>query len=362
MKISGFRTRAVRLPRESGPLGGGAGLAAADFVTLQIHTDAGIDGIAFAGYVSSLLTKALKLCLDALAEQTLGEDPLAVDAISARLFDLGGVGAPAGLVTIAIAAIDVALWDLKGKAMGQPLYRLLGGLRDRVPTYASGHLWRNYDLNALAETTAKLVAQGFRAMKFRLGAEANAARELARVRVMREAAGQEIDLMVDINQGWSVPQAVTIGRHLAEYDLYWLEDPVHHQDYAGLAQVAQVLDTPITAGEYQYGLQPLQHLLEFRSVDILMVDLMRVGGLSGFVKAAHLAEAYNRPVVSHLATEILAHATAAAPNGLTVEYMPWSFALFQEVPKVEDGMLVLSERPGLGLEFDEAALGHFAME
>src|SRR5205823_1336252 len=139
-----------------------------DFVTLTLRTTDGLEGIAFAGYVSGLMTKALKEALDALAEQTIGQDPMMVEAVTARLFALAGGGAPAGIVTRAIAAIDVALWDLKGKALGQPVYRLLGGYRDRVPAYASGHLWRTYDLKALADTAPRLVEQGFRAMKFRM--------------------------------------------------------------------------------------------------------------------------------------------------------------------------------------------------
>lgn len=361
MKITSVTTRAVRLPRERGPLSGMPGALAADFVTLRLRTDDGVEGISFAGYVSGLVTKGLKDVLDALAEQTVGMDPLAVEAVGARLTALAGAGAPAGLVTRAIAAIDVALWDIAGKALGQPVSRLLGGYRDRVPVYASGHLWRTYDLRALAETAPRLVEQGFRAMKFRMGAEDSPAKELARAKVMREAVGDGIDIMVDVNQGWSVNQAVTVGRELARFNLYWLEDPVHHQDYAGLAHIADALDTPIAAGEYHYGIAPFRHMLEARSIDIVMVDLLRVSGLTPFMKVAHMAEAFNLPIVSHLATEVLVHAIAAVPNGLTVEHMPWSFELFKDVPKVEDGMIAVPQRPGLGLEFDEQALDRYAL-
>jgi L-alanine-DL-glutamate epimerase-like enolase superfamily enzyme len=360
MKITGHEARVVSVPRERGPLGGPPGATTADFVTLRLRTDEGIEGIAYAGFASSLATKALKALVDALAEQTAGHDPMMTEAIGGRLAALAGGGAPAGLVTRTISAIDVALWDIKGKALGQPVYRLLGGFRDRVPVYASGHLWRTYDLKALTDTAPRLVEQGFRAMKFRIGGEDSAAKEIARMRVMREAVGPDIDVMVDINQGWNVNQAIGIGRELAAYDLYWLEDPVHHQDYAGLARIADALDTPIAAGEYHYGIVPFRHMIEARSIDIVMVDLLRVGGLTQFMKVAHMAEAYNLPVVSHLATEVLVHAIAAAPNGLTVEHMPWTFSLFKEVPRVEDGMLVLPQQPGLGLEFDDGALDKFA--
>ena len=217
-----------------------------------------------------------------------------------------------------------------------------------MPTYASGHLWRNYDLKMLAETAPKLVDQGYRAMKFRLGAEKTAKAELERVRVMRESVGPDIDLMIDINQGWSVDQSINIGRRLADYDIFWLEDPTNHQDYAGLARIADALDTPIAAGEYHYGLAPFRHMLEQRSIDIVMVDLMRGVGITGFMKAGHMAEAFNLPIVTHLAPEVLVHPLAALSNGLTVEWMPWSTGMFKELPKLENGELVLPDRPGLG--------------
>jgi L-alanine-DL-glutamate epimerase-like enolase superfamily enzyme len=365
MKITGFETSIVRMPRDSG---GPAGATVANFVTLRLRTDSGLEGIGYAGFFSTVMTASMKSALDALCEETVGADPWMIEAITQRLLALAGggtpggrvVGSPAGTVTYAVSAIDVALWDINAKAAGVPLYKLLGGYRDRVPTYASGHLWRDYDLKMLAETGPKLVDQGYRAMKFRLGAEKTVAAEVERVRVMREAVGPDIDLMIDINQGWSPDQAIVIGRHLADYGIYWLEDPTHHEDYAGLARIAAALDTPIAAGEYQFGIPPFRHMLEQRSIDIVMSDLMRDGGISGFMKAGHLAEAFNLPIVTHLAPEILIHPLAALSNGLTAEWMPWSTGMFKELPKLKDGELLLPDRPGLGLEFDEQALAKYA--
>ena len=148
---------------------------------------------------------------------------------------------------------------------------------------------------------------------------------------------------------------------MADHGLFWLEDPIQHQDYAGLARIADALDTPIASGEYHYGIVPFRHMVERHSIDIVMADLLRVGGLTGWMKIAHMAEAYNLPIVSHLATEVMAHAVAAAPNGLTIEHMPWTFGLFTEEPKIEDGLMVLPDSPGLGIEFDEEALDRYEM-
>ena len=359
MKIARFETQAVRLPRDPSPWPGGT---TSDFVTLRLTTDDGIEGIGFAGFAQASLTRALKAVGDAMAEASIGDDPMDTEAVGAKLARIGGNGATAGLLMRGISAVDVALWDIKGKKLGQPVYKLLGGFRDSVPAYASGFLWRPSGLAELAETAQRLVMEGWRAMKFRLGAEDTAAKEIARIRTMREAVGPDIDLMIDINQGWSVNQSISIGRVMAEYGIYWLEDPTNHQDFAGLALIADALDTPIAAGEYHYGIAPFRHMLEQRSIDIVMVDLMRVGGLTQWMKVAHMAEAFNMPVVSHLAPEVLIHGLAAVPNGLSLEHMPWSFPLFQAVPEQAGGMIAVPQAPGLGLAFDDERLAAGAIE
>ena len=356
MRITAYQTR-VACPSKSAdrsrePIA--ADLA--NFVIIELQTDEGLRGVGYAGFVMAEMLKPLQHTMDALAEQAVGHNPEEVEAISSKLLGFGGNGAPAGLVTSASAAIDTALWDIKGKAADLPLFRLLGGASNRVPTYASGYLWRNYDAAMLATTGERLVEQGFKAMKFRMGAEDTDTAEVARMRAIREAVGDGIDLMVDINQGWDVNRSIRVGREMEDCGLYWLEDPIHHQDYTGLERIADSLDTPITTGEYHFGIAPFRHMLEQRSVDIVMVDLLRVGGITHWMKAAHLAEGFNKPVVSHLAPEVLAHCVSAAPNGLNAEHMPWALPLFQEAFLMEDGKIVLPDKPGLGLELDLKAI------
>jgi L-alanine-DL-glutamate epimerase-like enolase superfamily enzyme len=177
--------------------------------------------------------------------------------------------------------------------------------------------------------------------------------------VLREGIGEDIDLMCDINQLWDVRQAISIGSRLEEYHLFWLEDVVAHDDFAGQARVADALATPLAAGEYHYGIIPFRHMLEARSIDIVMIDLLRVGGITQWLKVAGMAEAFNMPVVSHLIPEIHVQLVAAIPNGLTVEYMPWTQRLFEETPALEDGNLVVPRRPGLGLKFSEEAIKQY---
>jgi L-alanine-DL-glutamate epimerase-like enolase superfamily enzyme len=208
------------------------------------------------------------------------------------------------------------------------------------------------------------VEKGFRQMKTQLAlpGETTAAREAERIHLLRQTVGSDIDLMCDINQRWNVNQAIDIGRRIEDVHLFWLEDVTAHDDYAGLARVADALATPLAGGECLYGITPFRHMLEARSVDIVMIDLVRVGGIANWMKVAGMAEAFNIPVVSHVLPEIDVHLVSAVPNGLTVEYMPWSFRLFKEVPVPVNGELPVPSKPGLGLAFDRDALKRYGVE
>ena len=362
-KIQDFTTHVVAVPREPGASTDLADRPPATvFVTLQLRTNDGIEGIGHATLVPWAMNNALKAAVDALAQEVVGRNPMDLESIVADLYWAAGAGSTAGVAVHAIAGIEVALWDIRGKMTGQPVHKLLGGFTDRLPVYASGSFWRPHRLEDIPDAARSFIEQGFRAMKLRLGGESSHAKEVERLRLLRETVGDDIDLMVDINRGWSVNQAVTIGRQLEEYGLYWLEDPIDHLDLEGQARVADALTVPIAAGEYHYGIEPFRYMLERRSIDIVMIDLMRVGGLSRWMKVAHLAEAFNVPVVSHLVPEFLCHAMAAIPNGIYTEYMPWSLPLYKEPPKIEDGNLILPQTPGLGLEFDEDAIRLYRMD
>ena len=359
MKITHVTTRILSTPADN-PLVSGlpAPTETREFVTLELGTDQGLVGVGLT-FFGGALTPTLRSAVDGLARLLIGDDPTQVEAIAAKLRRAAGSSGPGGIFTLAHSAIDTACWDLMGKAMGQSVCALLGGLRERVPTYASGALMRPHPTDYLEKAGPRLVGMGFRQMKMQCGSEPTLAVSIERARVMREAIGPDIDLMCDINQLWSVHHAIEVGRRIEPYQLYWLEDPTTHDDYAGLARIADALATPIAAGEYHYGIVPFRHLLEARSVDIAMIDLLRVGGITQWMKVAGMAEAFNVPVVSHLIPEVHVHLVAAVPNGLTVEYMPWSLRLWEETPPIEDGQLVVPKKPGLGLAFDQAAIKRF---
>ena len=359
MKITHITTRVLRTPADN-PLVVGLPAPAdtREFVTLELGTDQGLVGVGLT-FFGGALTPALKAAVDALARLVVGDDPTQGEAIAAKLRRAAGSSGPGGIFALALSAIDIACWDIRGKAVGQSVCALLGGLRDRVPTYASGALMRPHPVDYLTKAAPRLRDMGFSQMKMQCGSEPTVAASVERVRAVRESVGPDIDLMCDINQLWSVNHAIEVGRRIEPYHLYWLEDPVAHDDYAGLARVADALTTPIAAGEYHYTIVPFRHLLEARSIDIVMIDLLRVGGVTQWMKVAGMAEAFNLPVVSHLVPEIHVHLVASIPNGLTVEYMPWTLRLFEETPVLESGQLVVPRKPGLGLAFDQAAVKRY---
>ena len=363
MKITQLQAQVVRVPLDE-PLANGPTPkdATQSFVTLKLRTDEGVEGVGMTFFGGGAMSGALKAAVEGLGALAVGMNPLDIEAIVGKIRGAASSSGPGGIFTLALSAIDIALWDIKGKVLNQPVSRLLGGFRERVPTYASGALMRGFPLAHVEKAAARLVEKVFRQMKTQMAlpGDTNPELEVERIRVVRNAVGPKIDLMCDINQRWDVRQAISIGSRVEEYHLFWLEDVVAHDDYPGLAAVADALTTPIAAGEYVYGLVPFRHMLEARSVDIVMVDVLRAGGISQWMKIAGMAEAFNLPIVNHLAPEISVHMVAAAPNGLTVEYMPWSSRLWKEVPQPVKGELTVPQKPGLGLEFDDDALERYA--
>jgi L-alanine-DL-glutamate epimerase-like enolase superfamily enzyme len=326
------------------------------YITLRLRTDDGIEGIAVTfPFFSSPMTHALRSAVQDLASLSIGEDPLVPGTILGKLRGAAGGSGPGGLFMLAFSAIDIALWDIRGKALNQPVWKLLGGGRQRVPAYASGAIQRNLSNEEALQAARGLVEKGFRQIKMQLGlgGEHSPAKEAERARIVRETVGPDITLMADVNQLWRVEQAIDVGRRIEKLQLFWLEDLTVHDDFAGLARISDTLVTPVAGGEYVWGIAPFRHMLEARSVDILIIDALRVGGITQWMKVAGMAEAFNTRVVNHCFPEFLVHVVAAAPNAFTLEYMPWTLPLFEEIPKLENGEVTVPDRPGLGLKFNE---------
>ena len=362
MKIAKIETHVLSIPEDE-PLANAPERdnAMRPVIAVTIRTDDGTDGIGLTFY-GGALTKALDRAVQDLGALIIGDDPLRTEAIAAKLNAAAAGCEPGGIFTLALSALDIALWDIKGKALGQPIWKLLGGMRNTVPGYASGALRRGLTHDKAARAAAHLKESGFTEMKMQLALPGSptVTDEITRARVVREAIGPDIKLMCDINQRWRPEQAIDIGRRIEDVGLFWLEDVTAAFDYPGLARITDALATPVAGGEYVWGIVPFRHMIEARSVDIVMIDLVRVGGVTQWMKVAGMAEAFNLPVVSHLLPELHCHLIGAIPNGLTVEYMPWMLKLFKSTPTLGNGQMTLTDTPGWGLRFDHAALRKFA--
>ncbi|MBT2188232.1 mandelate racemase/muconate lactonizing enzyme family protein [Sphingobium nicotianae] len=345
MKITGCETHAVTVNFE--------GMMSGTHVVLRLRTDQGIEGIAYVSRVGPRNIRAMALVMEAMVESIHGLDPSNAEEIYRKLFG-AALGAPvSGLELRAASAIDVACWDLKGKAVGQPVFRLMGGFRDRLPISANWALMPGGPKDKLQAHLENLLARGFRAVKAPCGF-ATIPDAVDHVKFIRAVVGPDVRIIVDLNFAHTVKSALRFARETEEVDLYWIEDPVAFHDYDGMAQVRANAKQNITAGEVYQHPHEFKWLLERRGSDNVMID--QDLGLTGFLKIAHMAQAYGCPVVNHLAPEALAHPIAAVPNGLIVGLVPWGQPLFTEPMKVDDGNLVMPATPGLGLTLDEDVL------
>ena len=351
MKVSAVETQpvVVRLDR---PIGSALGqIAKFGCILVTVRTDERITGENLIFTLNDRRTTVLRQMVDELADVAVGQDAGHIAGFWARAWkDINFLGHK-GVPVAGISAIDGALWDALGKAAGLPLYRLLGGAQDRVPAYHSGGLWLSRSIDELAEEAQGFVAQGFRAMKMRLGLP-DPADDIARVKAVRDAIGPDVKLMADANQGLTEAQAIRLGRRLEPFNLTWFEEPLPAWDLDGLARVSAALDTPIASGETEYTRYGFRRMLELRSADILMPDLQRVGGVSEFMRVGHMAESHDIAVSSHLFPETSVQVLGALSNATFLEYMPWFSPLYNEALEFRDGAAVVPERPGWGFTFN----------
>jgi L-alanine-DL-glutamate epimerase-like enolase superfamily enzyme len=356
VKIAQVSVSVLRVPVDRPYVAAGRTVDANWHVLARVTTSDGVEGAGYVVYPRPDLMQTIGHAARELGAHLIGMSVLEPEAAWERLARRGDWVGPGGLLHCALAPLDIAVWDAAGKTLGQPLHRLLGGYRDRLPTYASDGLWYSLTPDELAASAKGHVDGGFDGVKLRLGKEARPEMEVRRVQAVRDAVGPTVRIMVDATESWSLTQARTTGRRLQEAGIAWLEDPVHHLDVAGLADLRRGLDVPIAAGEHLYHLDAFRTLLEARAVDIVILDLARVGGVTPWRKIAALAHAHRVPVCGHVVPEIQVHLLASIPNGHMVEYVPRSAGILTAMPRLESGQLVAPQGPGLGLELDDAAV------
>ena len=289
-----------------------------------------------------------------LAPDLLGEDPNDIGRLWTKLVWAGASVGRSGASTQAIAAFDVALWDLKAKRAGLPLAKLLGAHRDSVPCYNTSGGFLHTPIEQVLDNATGSLADGIGGIKIKVG-QPDSAEDLRRVRLLREHVGDHVALMVDANQQWDRPTAQRVGRALEELGLVWIEEPLDAYDAEGHAQLARSLDTAIATGEMLSSVGEHHELIRQGSVDILQPDAPRIGGITQFLKLAALAEHHNLQLAPHFAMEIHLHLAAAYPHGAWVEHFDWLYPLFNERLETRDGRMHLSGRPGLGFTLTDQA-------
>jgi len=343
----------------------------ANELLVRMHTDEGLQGIGIATSYTPI-EAAIHAFRSGIGELVLGEDPLAPERLYQKLFALTWQRlafekgwAKEALVRIS-AAIDIAAWDIIGKAAGLPLYRLFGGFRDKVPCYVTCAYYRDGKTHSeLRDEMQKLKAQGHTGFKAKAGG-VGLAEDIERLALVREVIGGDKDLMVDVNRGWDLPTAIEAARLLEPLRPRWLEEPVRWaDDRRELKLLAQKTSIPLSAGESELTSYGCRALLEEQAIQILQFDCTMMGGFTEGRKLAALCEFNHVQVAPHHDCFIHAHIVAASPAGCIVESFtdperdPLQAELFEDPPKIANGWLTLKQTPGLGLSLSEAALSKF---
>ncbi len=326
----------------------------------KVQTDDGIEafGVTFTWVARHV--KSLVASIDDLGATIIGQDIMRPAQAWQKMYATTIHMGHSGHSIYALSALDSAIWVLKAKALNQPLHQLLGGCRDKVPAYASYLLWRDWPIDRLQKDAAMFKKHGFKYIKMKIG-DKPLTEELTRFKAVREAVGEDINIMVDGNWAWSLPEAMRFGRALEKAGAFWMEDPLASEDPEQMAELTHALDIPVATGETFNTKYDFRRLVENGAAYYYIADLQRVGGVTEWMKVAALLEAWNLPICSHLFPDFSVHLLAAAPNGFVLEYMPWWDKIYTEPYKIVDGFIEAPKTPGLGLELDPAALKKYRL-
>ena len=360
LKITNIRARAVAAPMKRPPISASGAIDSAALVLIDLETDGGITGRTYLFAFTPSMLKPTVLCVEALAELICGDEvaPLEIDAKLRKRFTVFDIH---GILGQALAGVDMALWDALAQSQQLPLARALGGEVKPIRAYNSCGLWIQ-DPSKLADQAEELLAEGnYSAVKLRIG-RPDFKKDLAAVRNVKKRIGDDFCLMTDFNQSLTVNEAIVRGRALDDEGLYWIEEPVRHDDYAGCAKIASEVKTPIQIGENLLNSLEMQKAIEVKAAEYYMPDVQRIGGVTGWLRAAALAHANSLDMSSHLFPEISSHLLAVTPTCHWLEYMDWGTAILKQPVEVTDGHILIPDRPGVGMEWDEDAVKKYLVE
>ncbi|HUA96801.1 MAG TPA: mandelate racemase/muconate lactonizing enzyme family protein [Terracidiphilus sp.] len=323
-----------------------------DIAFVHIKTDEGLLGSGFTYSIIPLgASEVCSLVNGGMGELILGMDPRNHEEIWMRVWrhvDWVGRG---GIAVLAVAAIDIAIWDLKSKAANMPLHKLLGGARSPIPVYNTDGGWLNHSIEQLVKEAERIVAAGFRGAKIKVGKD-DALEDAERIAAVRAVLGPNRALMVDANERFTAAEAIRRARMWEPWNLFWFEEPLAAEDISGHATLRAHTSIPIALGESLFNRFQFRDYIASGGASIIQPDACRCGGITEWLKIAHMADCHNIQVSPHFVMELHLPLAAAIPNSLYVEYIPSLDPVLTEPLQLIDGCFVPGERPGLGIPFD----------
>lgn len=321
-----------------------------ELLLVELMTVSGLHGVGY-GYTIGTGGHAAKAFLEhELSPLLLGEDCQLHDRIWQKLLAATRASSGGPISSIARAAVDIAVWDIKAKACNVPLYKALGGAQERVPVYDTEGGWLHLSIEELVHNAELSLERGFRGIKLKVGRE-SAAEDVRRIEAVRKKIGPDVKLMVDANQGWAPAEAIRRANLFQPYDLFWLEEPIPATSVSGHRALREHTSIPIAVGETLYSKVAFAEYLQSNAASILQPDVARVGGITEWMKIAAMAEAFHVSVAPHFLMEIQIHLAAAVPNGIFIEYIPQLGPVLEEEMALENGYFRAPEIPGHGIRF-----------
>lgn len=322
---------------------------------LRIYDADGSMGTGYSYTIGTGGPSVMALLRHTLAPALIGREAMEIERIWRDLYFLTHATTVGAITSLALAAIDTALWDLKCRRLGEPLHRMAGGAQERVPLYTTEGGWLHLETPALVEDALNAKAMGFGGSKIKIG-RPHVSEDVERLAAVREAVGPAFEIMTDANQRFTIDEAIRRARCLTAIDIAWLEEPLTADDISGHVRLSQSTTIPVAVGESLYSHLHFREYLERGACSIVQADVARVGGITPWLKIAHLAECFNVPVCPHFLMELHVALCAAVPNARWVEYIPQIDSLTTQPMRIENGHAIPSSQPGLGIAWDIRAI------
>ncbi|WP_104089144.1 mandelate racemase/muconate lactonizing enzyme family protein [Arthrobacter sp. GMC3] len=320
-------------------------------IFVEIKTDDGLTGLGYSYTIGTGGQAVLAMLREHLVGRLPGMDAANIEQIWMDLFASTRATTTGAITSLALAAVDTALWDLKSHRAAAPLWQVAGGFRQDVPLYDTEGGWLHLTTDELVHSAKASQAAGWGGLKVKIGKQ-HVSEDVERLQAVRNAVGPRMDIMVDANQSMTGPEAIRRARALEPLDIFWLEEPMPADDISGHVRLAEATSIPVAVGESMYSVAQFREYLQRGAAGIVQVDVARIGGITPWLKVAHLAEAFNVAVCPHFLMELHVSLLAAIPNGRYVEHIPQLRAITRSEMTIADGRALAPNTPGLGIDWD----------